>query len=107
MSRYKSTTLYKGERRLFFIAASFLLLAFVAYVYFLSESVVYVVMRKQTDQEIATVNSHVSDLESQYIAAQHGISAELASKDGFVETDQKTFIDMARTSLVLSDNTES
>lgn len=73
----------------------------------MSASVVHVVMRKEIGQEIAATESRVSQLEAQYIASQHMVSAEIASQNGYVIADDKTFIDKTKTTLVLSGNTDS
>lgn len=59
-------------------------------------------MRKELNQEIAQTSSYVSELESQYIEVQHAVSAEIASLDGFVQADNKVFIERRDTGLVLS-----
>lgn len=104
MKRYNSTKLYKEERLWFFAAVGLLLFVSVLYMYFLSASVVHVVMRKELNQEIANVSSYVSQLESQYIEAQHNMSNRIATLDGFVETDEKVFIDRTPATLVLHTN---
>jgi cell division protein FtsL len=91
----------------FFATLSLLTTVFVLYVYFLSASVMQVVMRKEVNQEIASLSSRVSELESEYIDAQHKVSADFASHDGFVKTDEKIFIDRTKTTLVLSEDNES
>lgn len=73
------------------------------YVYFLSASVIHVVIRKESQQEINKLHTEISHLEAEYIAAQHSMSAEIASLDGYVAIDDKIFIDRNDdTKLVLS-----
>lgn len=74
--------------------------------YFLSASVVHVVMRKETNQEIASVSSHVSQLESRYIEAQHRVSDDIASMHGYVVAEEKIFIDRTEKSLVLGEGND-
>jgi len=107
MKKYKTIKLYKEERMLFFTASFVLCLVFASYIYFVSASVVHVVMRKEINQEIASLSSYVSRLESKYIDSQHKVSNDIASMDGFVEVNEKIFIDRTETSLVLSGNNGS
>jgi len=104
MTRHKNTKVYQGERKWFFIATSTLLSIFVLYMYFVSAAVAHVVLRKEIDREIARESSYVSQLESKYIAAQHSISADIASLAGYEETSDALFINRTKTNLVLSEN---
>ena len=107
MKRQTTTVLYREEKMWFFAALFILMFVSVLYVYFLSASVVHVVMRKEINQEIAQVSSQVSSLESEYIEAQHRVSDDIASMHGYVVTEEKVFIDRTQTSLVLSDSNDS
>lgn len=81
---------------------SFLIVALCcAYVYLLSATVVHVVMHKELRAQMNEVNSQIATLETEYIARQHAVSAEIATLDGFVATEHKVFIDRTPTSLVL------
>lgn len=104
MQVLKSTTPYELERRCFYGALAFLVMVCSLYIYFLSASVVHVVMRKELDKEIAETSSYVSQLESQYIEAQHAMSEEVATMQGYVRADHKIFIDRTDTSVALSRN---
>ena len=82
------------------ICSCFVLLAL--YMYFVSASVVHVVMRTEVTQEVTKIASEISALESEYIKAQHKVSSDIASLQGFQETAQKVFIDRNDDSLVFS-----
>jgi len=107
MRKHNNTKLYHEEKLRFFIALFILMLVFGAYIYFVSASVYHVVMRKEAGQEIAKASSHVSQLESEYIEAQHSVSSEIASQNGFEEAKNKIFIERTETSLVLSQSNDS
>lgn len=64
----------------------------VAYMYFLSLSVVHVVMRKEVLQETNRLRSEIAFLETSYIEAHHTISSRVATADGFTEIRDKIFI---------------
>ncbi len=83
------------------VCIAFFIVSVIAYMYFLSLSVVHVVMRKEADQKISLMRSEISNLESSYIEAKHQISAKVASLDGYKNNQEKIFISRVEPSLVL------
>ncbi len=63
-----------------------------AYMYFLSLSVVHVVMRKDVMQEMSSIRSVIAVLEADYIAAHHVVSARVAQLDGYTSVTEKVFL---------------
>lgn len=104
MKKQKTITAYKQESRLFYMAFISCISVFCAYMYFVSASIVHVVMRKEVDTQIAQLSTHVSELESKYIDIQHSVSSDIASQKGFVTVDKKIFIDKTVDTLVVSRN---
>ena len=101
----QAKTLYARERKLFFVALSMLLGLFATYVYFISASVVHVIVRKEIDTEIADVSSRISDLESAFIAAKDSITEETVLAHGFSTAPvEKIYITKVPSSLVLVSN---
>lgn len=82
-----------------------LTLAF-SYIYFLSLTVVHVVMRKETDRDITRLHSQISSLESEYMAAQHRISTEISQRTDLTLNNDKIFINKAGANLVLSSRSD-
>ncbi len=75
------------------------------YMYFLSMSVVHVVLRKEVINEKRTLESEIARLESKYIEAQHTVSDKIATLENFTETEEKIFITRGETpTLVLSES---
>lgn len=62
------------------------------YMYFLSMSVVHVVLRKEVLHKASTVESEIATLEATYIDAQHKVSDKIAALENFTETDDKVFV---------------
>jgi len=94
----------KKKAQIYLASAFILLLSLVIlYVYFLSLSVVEVVVRKQIDSDISHIHSDISELEETYISMQHSVSQEIAMQQGFVKTTKKVFVDRSDTDLALSD----
>jgi hypothetical protein len=83
------------------LCVSLLLLGVFAYIYFLSVSVVHVVMRKEATTQIGELRSEIARLETSYIEAKHQISARVASLEGFSQNQEKVFISKQEQSLVL------
>lgn len=91
------------REHLYLGAVSVTLLALCAlYMYFLSATVIHVVMQKQYGNDIHEVNSEIAKLEAEYINRQHAMSNEIATMQGFVEVAEKVFINKSDSSLVLS-----
>ncbi len=82
-----------NQRHIITVGCFCLLIAsVVAYMYFLSLSVVHVVMRKEVLQDINQLRSEIAFLESSYIEANHVISQRVATADGFNAIKDKVFI---------------
>ncbi|MFT5037144.1 MAG: uncharacterized membrane-anchored protein YitT (DUF2179 family) [Candidatus Azotimanducaceae bacterium] len=87
-------------------AFSVLLSLFALYMYFVSASVVHVVMREESQRKISTLHSEISSLEAKYIKAQHSVSSDIAKLSGYVSATEKVFIGREDDTLVLSTNQE-
>jgi hypothetical protein len=74
-----------------------------AYIYFISASIVHVVIRTETNQEVKKIGSEISLLEGRFIEAQHRVSSDIASLQGYTQTSNKVFIDRSAPAFVLSD----
>lgn len=90
------------EKAIFMVLSALCILLASLYMYFVSASVVHVVMRTEIDQEITKISSDISELEGQYIEAQHRVSSDIASLQGYRKTAEKIFLDRNEDSLVLS-----
>lgn len=94
------------ERDKLYVASAFscLLVLFLLYVYFVSASVLHVVMQQEMERNVSMLHTEISKLEAEYIAAQHELSDEIALRSGYVAAEEKIFIDRGETRLVLRDN---
>jgi len=72
-----------------------------AYMYFLSMSVVHVVLRKEVHQDTRALESEIAMLEAQYIEVQHQVSERIAQAEHLAETSDKIFIERVPPTLVL------
>ena len=95
-----------SDKRAFMLLSFLATVLFVMYVYFISASIVHVVMRTEINHDIAKLSSEISGLESAYILEQHKVSADIATLQGYSKTAQKTFIERGTDSLVLRTQTD-
>ncbi|MES2749328.1 MAG: hypothetical protein V4606_02965 [Patescibacteria group bacterium] len=72
--------------------------------YFLSMSVVHVVLRKEIMNDVAKVESQIAQLESSYITAQHKVSNKIAALENFTANETKIFVSREESTLVLSES---
>ncbi len=99
----KFTTEYSPVLYVRMLLGTIVLLS-VAYMYFLSASVMHVVLRTEVEQSVQQLHSEIALLESQYIQAQHRVSERISSLQGYNEVTNKVFIDRRSPSLVLNDS---
>jgi len=97
----KARRIFQTNHLVMTASVALLLLSIFSYIYFLSLSVVHVVMRKEVQQELLALRSEIVYLESNYIDAKHKISSSLATLPGFTVNEQKIFISSRDTSLVV------
>lgn len=101
-----SSALYARERAMVAVATLCFALACMTYVYFLCVSVVNVVMRQETDTEIASVGNEIAALESRYIEAQTQVTKEQALARGFGPASEKVYVTRTPANLVLGTKSE-
>ena len=83
------------------ILLSILVGLMVAYMYFLSSAVVNVVISREYTQNVRHITSTITELEAEYIAAQHAVRREVALQQGFVAVADKTFVTPFDSALVI------
>ncbi len=91
------------EKKLCIALFSIALVFFAVYIYLVSASVVHVVIRSEILQDSKKLRSEIALLEGRYIRAQHNISSEIASLEGYTEISKKVFIDRSVSIFVLAD----
>ncbi len=75
----------------------------ILYMYFLSMSVVHVVLRKEINRSVTETESQIATLEASYIESQHKVSDKIAALNTFTETDAKIFVSRGPNAPVLTD----
>lgn len=73
----------------------------VMYGYFLSMTVVHVVVQKDFSYERSDLTSKITMLETQYMSAQHHISERVTETPDLLANENKIFISRTEPSLVL------
>ncbi len=97
----KTSAVAKNSHHFTSFCFGFFIVSILGYMYFLSLSVVHVVMRKEATQTISHLRSEIANLEAEYIEAKHQISARVATLDGYNNNQDKIFINKTEKSLVL------
>ena len=76
-----------------FVALICIILALLAfYGYFISKSIINVIVREEIGNDITFVSSIISGLETEYISHKNVINMEFAKSNGFVSLANKEFI---------------
>lgn len=91
-----------SEKRLFIAFSGVFVALLGLYMYLVSATVMHVVLQTELKQEVKQVNSDISELENRLILAQHKVSSDIASLEGYTAITEKVFIDRTPDSLVLS-----
>lgn len=102
MTQRRTNILCATERKWVLSLLAVLAAVFVLYIYFVTSSVVQVVIRQELDREATEVKAKISELEVAYMSAQHAVSSEIASHEGYVDVEEKIYIDRTPGTLVLS-----
>ena len=97
---------YVPQKEKCYLAGAVTLLIALAclYMYFLSMTVIEVVLQKEIKAEKNQLYSEISTLEAKYINQQHSMTNEIATLHGFEKTSEKIFIHRGKSSLILSSN---
>jgi len=80
------------ERRFFIVLVSVAVFLFGLYIFFVSSSIVNVLVREEIELEIAQLHSQIGEIESTYIVQKDAISLDLAYSLGFIDATSKIFI---------------
>ena len=92
MKRRSKATTCILERRVFWIFIGTIILLLGLYSYFVSKSIVNVIIREEIEQDLARVNSHISSLEYDYLKKKNHINLKLAYELGFEDVRSKEFV---------------
>lgn len=88
----KAAQIHTLERHMLALLFFSAVLLMTLYIFFVSSSIVNVVVREEIEQEIATIYSDVGELEFTYLALKDDITLELAYDLGFTDIVGKTFV---------------
>lgn len=102
MNAIASTTYirYRSERLLLATLIALCLSLFALYFYFLSMSVIHVVISKEISESMNETQGMIADLESSYMQKQHDISFEMVERHGYIASEKKIFINRNTDSVV-------
>lgn len=81
-----------NSKILFFILIGMIVMLSVSYMFFVSSTVRNVVVRKSLIEQVASLNSTLATLESEYVSSSSLVDMDLAVSLGFREVRNPTFI---------------
>ncbi|MEK7150252.1 MAG: hypothetical protein AAB688_02470 [Patescibacteria group bacterium] len=93
-----------AEKKFFWYTASFAIVFSGLYLYFVNMTIVNVVERQNTEKDIASLNSRISDMESDFLSLNKKISLEYAVSKGFVKMASEKYVSRKALSVNLSMN---
>lgn len=96
------------EKESIYVVSAFALLLslFALYIYFVSASVLHVVMRQEMERRSSTLHSEIATLEARYIDMQHAMSEDIAARQGYVAASDKIYINRGGAAVALSERNE-
>jgi hypothetical protein len=80
------------QRRIVWTLVALLVTLTAMYGYFLSTSIVNVIVREEMQQKIANTNARISELELTYIEAKNAVTMDMAKEMGFTKVTQKHYV---------------
>ena len=86
------TNIHTVGRKTFWVFLFVLLALISLYLYFVSASIVNVLIREEVEIEIAATNSLIGELENQYVSQRNNIDLAYAKSIGFVLIKDKQFV---------------
>lgn len=92
MKRKTAIATLSVQKRLFTVLLFSTIALIVLYGFFVSKSIVNVLIRGEVLNAMATIHSTTGDLESQYIVLKNAIDVEFAYTLGFTDIDEKIFV---------------
>ena len=92
MHRRSITAVLSLKKRIFWILVVSIASLIILYGYFVSYSIINVVLREEVEQELTRVTTRISDLEFQYLSKKSSINLALAHSLGFQNISQKQFV---------------
>ena len=93
----KAAHIHIFEKRILISLIAFIVLLVGMYGFLISSAIVNVIVREEMEQKISATYSHMSELESDYLAQKNAITLSLAYDLGFIDNKIKIFV--IRTSL--------
>lgn len=93
MNRKKAiTTTIDLNKKIFWSLLALLVVLFGLYGYFISKSIVNVLVREEVEQNIVATNSEISSLEFAFLEQKNTISLNFAYERGWKDINRKEFV---------------
>ena len=101
----KAIQINKFEKRAFAMLVFTILILVGLYGYFISKSIINVIVREEISGDVAAINGAISELEAKYIVYKGAIDIEFAKQAGFKNLAGKKFVarkSLAKNSITLN-----
>lgn len=82
------------------LASCLTLLLAALYMYFLSVSVIHVVISRENEEKIHRVAADIASLEATYMEKKIEIASSIVGENGYVTANKKVFVNKGQTSVV-------
>lgn len=92
MEQKGNSTIRTAECKLFWLFSTLIVIFIGLYIYFVSSSIVNVVLREEIEVEVQEAHTRLSELETHYLSLKDGIDYELALSIGFTNVTDKQFV---------------
>jgi hypothetical protein len=93
MRKKTSIAAHFEEGRVFWSLVGFIVFLIGLYLYFVSASIVNVLMHEEMSLEISKTHSRISELEMKYVKEKDSVTMNLATNMGFVSVSEKHFVE--------------
>lgn len=80
------------EKKMFAVLAFSIIVLAAFYIYFVSRSVINVLVREEIEQSIMEAHTHLADLEAEYLSKKNRIDTVFAQELGFSAVAQKSYV---------------
>lgn len=97
---------YYSQKRAVWFLISLCAVSIGVYMYFVSASIVNVVVREETEQRVQETRSAIGALEREYLKVRQDITLAHAESAGFVAVSQKTYATKTHMAGVSLNNTQ-
>ncbi|OGG86028.1 hypothetical protein A2392_00995 [Candidatus Kaiserbacteria bacterium RIFOXYB1_FULL_46_14] len=99
-TRVNNIAIESVQHYAFLLAAGLTISLAAAYMYFLSVSVIHVVISRENEEKMHRVSAEIATLEATYMEKKIEIASEVVGQSGYVTAIKKVFVNRDQSSVV-------